>query len=288
MTELRRRDAVRLLSAGAVLLAAGPLVAGCSSEDPSPSPPQPGRPAPGSPFPGAADLGRALDEIDRGKKVEFGLGVVDARSGHAYVHDPIGSHEMASAVKVDLLVGLLMRAERAGRDLNPVEKSRAATMIRVSDNAAAEALWAANGRAAGMSAIWRSLGLSSLQPGRSGRWGLSRTSIDDRLRLLDVLAGGSPGLSGERAGYALQLMTEVTGSQRWGVGTVARRGEVVAVKNGWLPRPGGGWIVSSTGRLHGPSSDLRMAVLSRGHPTEAVGITFVEAVLAAARQHLDI
>ncbi len=195
---------------------------------------------------------------------------------------------MASAVKVDVLVGLIMRAERAGRGLTSSERRRAESMIRVSDNAAADALWAANSRGAGMSAMWGALGMASMHPGPSGRWGLSTTSVEDRLRMVGVLVGGASGLPAERAGYALELMSEVTSSQRWGVGGVAGQGESVSVKNGWLPRPRRGWIVSTTGRLSGPTTDLRVAVLSHGHGSQASGIAFVEKALAAARLHLAV
>ncbi len=314
MTDLGRRDALRLLSAQGALVGLTCLLAGCSSEsstapatDEVPNPRSSGlsvdprslwgqapeaAPSPAPPastvFPGESALLDALGGLNRGAKVAFGVGVEDGRTGRRFIHDPGGAHETASTVKVDLLVGLLMRAERAGRELTSSERRRTESMIRVSDNAAADALWAANSRAAGMSAMWDSLGMASMHPGPSGRWGLTTTSVEDRLRLLGVLVAGGSGLPAERAGYALSLMNEVTASQRWGVGAVAGPDEVASMKNGWLPRPRQGWIVSTTGRLSGPTTDLRLAVLSHGHASQGAGIAFVEDALATARQQLGV
>ncbi|MGV1008189.1 MAG: serine hydrolase [Dermatophilaceae bacterium] len=240
-------------------------------------------------FAGSAALREQVTVLAARNMISYGVGIVDGLTGRRFVLDPSGGHQMASTIKVDLLAGLLVRAQREGRGLTSGERARAESMIRVSDNAAAQALWTANGGATGMAALWRSLGMTSTVPGSSGRWGLSTTTAEDRLRILEVLAGGSEQLSTERTGYELGLMSQVTASQRWGVGGVARAGETAHVKNGWLPRPSTTrWIVSTTGRLVGPSTDLRLAVLSHGHRGQAAGIAFVEGVLAAAREHLGV
>lgn len=316
MTDLGRRDILRLFAAQA-LFGLAPIAVSSSAEpdnssDPGDPPSSaagaaggtsgsgetagsgeatvgPAQAAPGT-FAGAEALTAALGAVPRDPKVVFGIGVVDGRTGRRFVHDPNGPHEMASTVKVDLLTGVVLRAQRAGRALTSGERARATSMIQASDNAAADALWAANGGAGGMGGIWNALGLTSMHPGPRGRWGLSSTSVEDRMRLLDLLVGGCAEIPAERTTYVLGLMSQVTPSQRWGVGGVARPGEAVAVKNGWLPRntEGGRWIVSTTGRLTGPETDLRLAGLSHGHRTQRDGITFLEAALAAARQHLGV
>ena len=98
------------------------------------------------------------------------------------------------------------------------------------------------------------------------------------------------GGAAEAGAEILALMRSVTTSQRWGVGGVARAGETVAVKNGWLPRSnqGGRWVISTSGLLTGPSTDLRLAVCSRGHASQAAGIDFVEKVLTLARAELKV
>lgn len=307
MAALSRRDAVRLFTSVAVVGGLAPAaLGGCSTTaangaqgvddaqattSSTVSPEAESAPASqpaGDEFAGAGTLRETVAQL-AGGKISYGVGVVDARTGRRFVLDPNGAHQMASTIKVDLLAGLLARAQRDGRGLTSGERSRAESMIRVSDNAAAQALWTANGGASGMAAFWRSQGMTSTVPGSSGRWGLSTTNADDRLRILEVLAAGSEMLSTERSGYELGLMSQVTASQRWGVGGVAREGETVYVKNGWLPRPSTTrWIVSTTGRLTGPSTDLRLAVLSHGHSSQGAGITFLERVLASVREHLAV
>ena len=138
-------------------------------------------------------------------------------------------------------------------------------MIRNSDNAAASTLFRAAGRAPGMAKAYQRMGMSATKA--SSAWGLTTTTPGDRLVVLEALARGGGALTAEAGVEILALMRSVTTSQRWGVGGVARAGETVAVKNGWLPRSnqGGRWVISTSGLLTGPSTDLRLAVCSRGH-----------------------
>jgi beta-lactamase class A len=145
MTDLARRDALRVLSAQAVLTGLASWAAVASSPPPSKvtefagapaapasatsapepegepgvsaqpvQPAQPAQPAAASDaFAGAGALTAALGSVPRDAKVVFGIGVADARTGRRYVYDPSGPFEMASTVKVDLLTGVLVRAQRA-------------------------------------------------------------------------------------------------------------------------------------------------------------------------------
>lgn len=230
----------------------------------------------------------ALTALPRGKNVAFGVGVLDAATGRRFVFDVGAPFEMASTVKVDILVATFLRAADAGRGLTAGEKSLASVMIRNSDNAAASTLFRAAGRAPGMAKAYQRMGMSATKA--SSAWGLTTTTPGDRLIVLDALARGGGALTAEAGAEILALMRSVTTSQRWGVGGVARAGETVAVKNGWLPRSnqGGRWVISTSGLLTGPSTDLRLAVCSRGHASQAAGIDFVEKVLTLARAELKV
>lgn len=195
---------------------------------------------------------------------------------------------MASTVKVDILVATYLRAADAGRDLTATEKGLASRMIRNSDNAAATTLFRAAGRAAGMAKAYQRMGMSATKA--ASAWGLTTTTPGDRLIVLDALARGGGALAAEDGAAILALMRTVSSDQRWGVGGAARAGETVAVKNGWLPRgnQGGRWIVSTSGLLTGPATDLRLAVCSRGHASQAAGIEFIEKVLQSSRDQLGV
>jgi len=229
-----------------------------------------------------------LSALPRGKNVAFGVGVLDARTGRQFVFEVGAPFEMASTVKVDILVATYLRAADAGRQLTANEKSQASTMIRNSDNTAATALFRAAGRAPGMAKVYSRMGMGATRSAAS--WGLTTTTPGDRLVVLDALARGVGALSAQDGAQILGLMRAVAADQRWGVGGAARAGETVAVKNGWLPRStqAGRWIVSTSGLLTGANTDLRLAVCSRGHATQAAGIAFIEQVLRTAREQLGV
>lgn len=260
----------------------------------------PGEPAdvlPPGRFPAEAACLGAIRRVPRGRGVTFGVGLHDAVSRRRFVYDPYGAWEMASTVKVDLLLGVLRRAQVNDRPLSSRERALARTMIISSDNRAASRLWAANGGAEGMLRLWRRIGLDDMRPGANGSWGLTRTSIRSRLRMLEILVDGHPAIDAVRANEVVWLMRDVAAGQRWGVGGAARWGEMSEIKNGWLPRSTDRrrWIINSTGRVHArvrsaPKGrvDLRMVVFSRGHTSMRAGVDFSEAVLRAARRSLGV
>jgi len=248
-------------------------------------PPQPGG---GSTFAASDALTSALSAVPRGKHIAFGVGLRDAATGRSFLYAVGAPFEMASTVKVDILVATYVRAMDAGRTLTANEKKLAASMIRNSDNTAATTLFRAAGRSPGMTAVYERMGKRETRSNSS--WGLTTTTPGDRLVVLDALARGGGALRAEDGAEILSLMRTVATNQRWGVGGAARPLETVAVKNGWLPRAtqGGRWIVSTSGLLTGGSSDLRLAVCSRGHASQSAGITFVEQVLRLAREQLGV
>lgn len=292
MVELDRRDALRLLSGGALGAAlAGAAGAGTASGLSPTAAAPPGR------FPAEAACLSAIRQLPMGRGVTYGVGVHDSVSGRRFVYDPYGAWEMASTVKVDLLLGVLRRAQAADRPLSARERALARTMIISSDNRAASRLWAANGGAAGMLRLWQRIGLDDMRPGANNSWGLTRTSVRSRLRMLDILVDGHPAIDSVRANEVVWLMRDVGSGQRWGVGGAAHWGEMSEIKNGWLPRSSEGrrWIVNTTGRVHArvdsaPQGriDVRMVVLSRGHASLSAGVTFAERVLRTARRLLGV
>ncbi|MFG1682047.1 serine hydrolase [Nonomuraea sp. NPDC049269] len=195
-------------------------------------------------------------------------------------------HDMitASGVKVDILTALLLRRARLGED----ERDLASRMIRESDNSAADALWWRVGAGEGMSGFYRKVGLSETTPGPSRYWGGTTTSPADRLRLLKVLIGGDKGLGADRD-LVLGLMGDVVRDQAWGVSAAARRGDRVALKNGWTPRPfiHNTWAVTSYGRIVGPGRDLLLSVQTDQQPGEGSGIQAIEGLARMIGTRLD-
>jgi beta-lactamase class A len=216
---------------------------------------------------------------------EFSVAVLDRKTGDVYSYRGREKYETASIVKVQVLACLLLTAQDGDRDLTANELSLAKRMIRLSDNNATTSLFNRLGRVSGISACNRRLGLKSTAV--NSAWGLTRTTVDDQIKLLAELVDAKGPLAADSRKTAFGLMTTVDAAQDWGVSAPAKAGEKVAIKNGWLSRSteGGRWIVNSVGRISG-SADVSLAVLSHNNATQAAGIAVVEDVADLTRKHL--
>ncbi|WDM14084.1 serine hydrolase [Streptomyces lavenduligriseus] len=200
------------------------------------------------------------------------------------------TYDTASIVKVDILAALLLRAQDAGRPLSAAERDLAEPMIRRSDNAAANALWRRIGRASGLAAANARLGLTSTTGGPGGKWGLTRTTASDQIRLLravfdsgGTVRRGSGGLDAGSRAYVRTLMSRVESGQSWGVSAAGSPGARPALKNGWLQRSTTGrWDVNSVGEIAVRGHRYLVAVLSDGNASMGDGVSLVERTARAA------
>ncbi|MEU0035218.1 MULTISPECIES: serine hydrolase [unclassified Streptomyces] len=198
------------------------------------------------------------------------------------------TYDTASIIKVDILATLLLQAQDEGRRLTAQERARAEPMIRHSDNAAANALWREIGRAPGLEAANKRLGLTETKGGSGTRWGLTRTTVSDQIRLLRAVFGtggksdgGATALNQESRTYVRTLMAGVATEQAWGVS--AAGGSGAALKNGWLQRSTSGlWDVNSVGRIVVDGHHYLVAVLSDGSTSMKDGVALVERAARAA------
>jgi hypothetical protein len=238
--------------------------------------------------PHATELDAALAALAAAQTApDFGVAVLDHRTGASYTFGAGEPFETASVVKVDILAALLLQERDEGRSMTAEEQSLATVMIRQSDNDAANALWAEIGAAAGLDEANQRLGLTETVPRTDGWWGLTRTTVSDQIRLLDVIADpGGP--LGDSNRVILDLMGSVVDDQNWGVSAAARAGESTALKNGWMTMASldGRWAVNSVGRITGTGTDVTVAVMSRGHTTLGQGIAYVENIAKLTRIHL--
>ncbi|WP_329264572.1 class A beta-lactamase-related serine hydrolase [Streptomyces sp. NBC_01478] len=197
-------------------------------------------------------------------------------------------YDTASIIKVDILATLLLQAQDAGRGLTQQERTLAEVMIEHSDNDAATALWREIGLASGLEAANKRLGLSSTVGGAGGKWGLTRTTATDQIRLLRAVfadAGTSsssePVLTPASQTYIRTLMTRIAAGQSWGVSAASDAGW--ALKNGWLQRTTTGlWDINSVGRVTSGTHHYLVAVLSDGNASMQGGIEAVERAARAA------
>jgi hypothetical protein len=266
-------------------------LAGSFNDSPTPPP----SPTPTGPSPAE------LRKIERAKQVkaldaalakyaktvpEFSVAVLDKKTGETYSFRGSERYETASVVKVQVLACLLLKAQDNDRDLTSTELTLAKAMIRASDNNATTSLFGRLGRAPGISACNKRLGLTQTKV--SGSWGLTRTTVKDQVKLLGKLVDSKGPLDAGSRKLAFTLMSTVQADQDWGVPAVGATGETTTVKNGWLPRSteGNRWIINTVGRLTGGDVDVSIAVLSHDNASMPGGIKVVEKAAKLTRQYL--
>jgi hypothetical protein len=198
-------------------------------------------------------------------------------------------YDTASIVKVDILATALIQAQDSGHPLTARERTQAEAMIKRSDNAAANALWRKIGRAPGLEAANKRLGLTSTKGGPGAKWGLTRTTASDQIRLLRAVfdsgptakAGAKPALTDASRTYLRTLMSRIAADQSWGVSAATDSGW--ALKNGWLQRNTTElWDVNSVGRITSGGHHYLVAVLSDGNKSMPEGVALVERAARAA------
>ncbi|MDT0304082.1 serine hydrolase [Streptomonospora wellingtoniae] len=280
--------AVLSAAALAVAVATGPAEppgAGGAADPPSPA-------GSGAPIETAAALtprerdriAGLLDDHLSARPGRLALAVQERRTGAAFGYAADTEFSAASAVKLDLVVHMLLRAEERGRFLTDREKALAERMIRYSDNEAADTAYQHNGFTAGFERATRHLGLRSTRPDPGGAWGLGTTTADDRLRLLrSVFTPASP-LSERSRDHVRRLMGSVAPEQAWGISAAADPAGSARLKNGWAPVRGDGglWTVHSTGGIVRGEREYLVAVLSDGQPDYGTGVQGVESAAALA------
>ncbi|MFF7130119.1 serine hydrolase [Streptomyces sp. NPDC008240] len=199
------------------------------------------------------------------------------------------AYDTASIIKVDILAAMLLQGQDSGHALTAKERAQAEAMIQHSDNTAANALWRRIGLAPGLQAANKRLGLTATKGGPDVRWGLTRTTASDQIRLLRAVfdtgpapkAGSAPALSDTSRGYIRTLMGRIAPEQSWGVSAAA--GSEWALKNGWLQRNKTGlWDVNSVGRITSGRHHYLVAVLSDGNTSMKDGVALVERAARAA------
>ncbi|MEV0390093.1 serine hydrolase [Nonomuraea sp. NPDC050643] len=231
----------------------------------------------------AKRISARLDRYLAGRAGPVAAMVKDLSTGRVYRYHAGERLITASAAKVQILMALLLRTP--WKRLPGGVRRDAEMMIRYSDNHAADRLWTRIGGAGGFSAAGRAFGLKDTRgvPGQCLDlycWGITRTSVDDQVRLMAALVSGkSPLKAGDRT-RVLKLMGAVVDGQDWGISATACAGERVALKNGWLRRVSTErWAVISVGLIRG-ERDYAVAVLTEGSPEVGYGIATVEGVVS--------
>jgi hypothetical protein len=139
-------------------------------------------------------LAEALTSVIPDGGARLSVAAIGLNSGHreprvaAYAkYNDRSTYDAASIIKVNILAALLLQAQDEKRQLTKEERSHAKAVIQSSDNGSAGVLWRAIGRADGLNAANKRLGLVSTEGGHGNRWGLTQTTAKGQLTLLHAV-----------------------------------------------------------------------------------------------------
>ena len=184
-------------------------------------------------------------------------------------------HNSASVVKVMFMVALLRQPDVRHDALTSAEKRLLGPMIKRSDNQAADAVYNRVGEPA-LYRLAKDAGMSrfTTQP----TWGLSTITAQEQVRFFHRLERFVPK---RHRGYAMNLLTKIVASQRWGIPPAAPEGWRLHFKGGWSGRPS--WRVNQVMLLRKPPRRFSVAILTSEQPSKEYGQDSIEGV---ARQLL--
>jgi hypothetical protein len=226
-------------------------------------------------------LAAALTPVLRRRSGDIAVGIIDRSAGIRAVYHGERRFDAAGLAGADLLAALLLRHQRTGTALTPPQQRLASQMIGGNGGPAAGIICADAGGADGLATANRTLGLRQTRPEPGRNWGLTRTTVQDQLRLLtDLTSAGSP-LSARSRSAELGLIRRAGAVPGWGVAGVAEPGRQAAVQDGWLAGPAR-WVVDGIGMLRSHGQELLLVVLSDHQPTRSAGVARIEAAARAA------
>jgi beta-lactamase class A len=222
-------------------------------------------------------LGRPVRSYLSKRTSVVSAAVFDAVNGKTYLLGPHRAYDTGSIVKVQIMGTLLRRATLQHRSLTSHERSLMTSMIEVSDNDAATALWNEVGGADGVAAFDKLMPMPGTVPNRF-HWGDTTTTAPDNVALIRHFAYPNTVLRPKRRAFGMFLMEHVTASQRWGVSAGVADGSTVALKNGWLPIADDNWEINSIGYVKGAGREYVIAVLSNHNASMPYGVFTVSHV----------
>jgi hypothetical protein len=300
---MRRRPS-KLVTALCAVVVAVPVIAGCEAKVYGTAPPAdapsltvvapqgPLAPLPEVPPDEPASSFDGLDirtqqaTADAAKKgADITTVVLDRSTGQRVSNGNGRGIAIASVVKLFIADDLLLR----GPPLSPEDLKSFQSMLRSSDDSAAEVFWNRGGGGAIVNRVAARYGLGGTRPPGNGRWFNTTSTAADLVRYYDMMLSGAGGLPREKADMIVDNLAQSTPTgidgmmpggvypQRFGIpeGLYA---EPVAVKQGWMCCIGSDWMHLSTGII---GSDRRyiMAIASDQPATaDAARATITDAV----------
>jgi hypothetical protein len=191
--------------------------------------------------------------------------VLDRTTGQTVSGGGNAPFPIASVVKLFIADDLLMQESEGKTRLSAADRSSLDTMLRSSDDRAAQNFWDRSGGNAVIARVKARYGLAGTTAPSNGHWDVTTSTASDLVRYYDMLLDGSGGLPPEQANIIISNLAQSTPTgndgypQRFGIpeGLYA---EPVAVKQGWFCCwNGGNQLHVSTGTF-GPDHRYVMAI----------------------------
>jgi hypothetical protein len=239
---------------------------------------------PASSFNGLENRTKQATSEAAGKGADITTVVLDRSTGRRVTNGNGRGIAIASVVKLFIADDLLL-----GPPLSPDDKKLFESMLRSSDDSAAEVFWNRGGGSAIVTRVAGRYGLGGTRPPGNGRWFNTISTAADLVRYYDMMLSGAGGLPMDKAdmivdNLAQSAPTGIDGMmpggvypQRFGIpeGLYA---EPVAVKQGWMCCVGSDWMHLSTGII-GADHRYVMAIASdQPAGAEAARATITQAV----------
>lgn len=262
-----------LVKAAAVSVVAAVAVSGCEAQVYS-TPPAPDGPhltvvvpqgdmapipeaapdVPAASWPGLDERTRLATEQAAEAGADLTVLVKDRNTGQLVSNGNGRGIAIASVVKLFIADDLLF----SGAPLSPDDVESFQSMLRSSDDSAAEVFWNRRGGSELVTRVAERYGLTGTRPPNDGRWWNTISTAEDLVRYYDMLLSGAGGLPHDKAEMIVTNLAASTPNgidgmmpggiypQRFGIpeGLYA---VPVAVKQGWMCCVGSDWMHLSTG-----------------------------------------
>jgi hypothetical protein len=238
---------------------------------------------PASSFNGLADRTRQATEDALADGADISTVVLDRSTGQRITNGNNSDIAIASVVKLFIADDMLLR----GPPLSPDDTAMFQSMLRSSDDSAAQVFWDRNGGADIVTRVAARYGLTGTRP--NGLWFNTISTTADLVRYYDMMLSGAGGLPREKADMIVDNLAQSTPTgidgmmpggvypQRFGI-PEGLFGEPVAVKQGWMCCVGADWMHLSTGVI-GADRRYVMAIASNQPATaDRARATITEAV----------
>lgn len=170
---------------------------------------------------------------------DISIAVLDRQTGRLVTSGDGGAFPIASVAKLFIADDLLLQVAAGKATLTAEDRRALDTMLRASDDFAANEFWERGGRNAVIARITERYGLSNTSAPWDGNWWTTMSSTTDLVRYYQKLLDGSGGLPAQQAGV---IMADLGASAPVGVDGYPQRfgipdglyAESVAVKQGWM------------------------------------------------------